>query len=67
MCCSSTLVAGHSNETGLYEVESSAGLPGFNSGIIVDVLHMAGMELAWIDKLNIFVKYFIPKGVLSEG
>ena len=55
-------MAGHSNDTGRYEVESSAGLPGFSSGMIVDVFHIAGIELVWIDRLKIFVKYFIPEG-----
>ena len=59
---SKILIAGHRSETGLYEVDSCAGFPGFSNGMIVERFHISGMVQVCRDKLKIVVRYFIPKG-----
>ena len=56
------LIAGHRSDTGRYEVDSSAGLPGFSSGIILDDFQMSGMVLVVSDRLKSEVRYLIPNG-----
>ena len=59
---SKIFIAGHRSETGLYEVDSCAGFPGFSSGMIVERFHISGIVQVCRDRLKIAVRYFIPKG-----
>ena len=54
-------MAGHKSETGLYDDDSSAGLPGFKRGIMVDIFHISGILQVVSDKLKIEVRYSRPK------
>ena len=43
-------------------MDSSAGLLGFGSGMMVDVFHIAGMEQVFSERFSVSVRYFRPLG-----
>ena len=56
------LMAGHSKDTGRYDLDSVGSLPGFSSGMIFDIFHMSGIWLNLSDRLNMWVRYSMPAG-----
>ena len=59
---SKIFTAGHKSETGLYEVESSAGFFGLRSGMMVLIFQMSGMMQVAELMLNRSVRYCRPLG-----
>ena len=56
------LMAGHSKDTGRYDLDSVGSLPGFSSGMILEVFHISGIWLNLSDRLKMWVRYSIPAG-----